>query len=155
MRELKVEMTCGGIADWHRKLPISETMRTVPYEATMIAKLTVEGQDAPSYCRAIWSGMDEVDDAGHAPTGFGLGSFQDIRTGDRLVFRVDWYSDERQEYKGTFQVSSGTGKWLNVTGEIEVDLEFCAVHEGESVAADDPVLAMGFLEGRGTLVSGT
>jgi hypothetical protein len=155
VHERNVEMACGGIANWHRKLPISETMRTVPYEVTMVAKLTIEGEDGPSYCRALWAGMDEVDQAGHAPTGYGLGSFQDMRTGDRLLFRVEWFSDEQQEYKGVFRITSGTGKWLDLTGEIPVDLEFCAVHEGDSVAADDPVLALGFLEGRGTLTSAT
>jgi hypothetical protein len=151
MTQNNVHLVCAGTALWHRKIPISDDMRIVAYEATMMAKLVIADRDNPAYCRALWTGMDEVDKNGDVPTGYGRGSFVEVNSDSALRWDVRWYTDENSGYRGLFTFTSGTGEWQGVSGEIDAGLEFCTLFEDGDQAGDAPIPVLGFLEGDGSM----
>ena len=116
-----------------------------------MAKLTIEDGRGPVYCRAFWTGMDEVDALGDVPTGFGKGSFADIASGNRIRWEVKWYLDPNSKYRGLFTFTSGTGEWKGVSGELDAALEFCTLHEDDLQTEDAPLQVLGFVEGFGSI----
>lgn len=145
----KVHMVAGGTARWGRQVPKDAKTNTVCYEADIMTKLTVWAPDERvSYHRSTYIGMDEVEADGRVPTGFGSVQLEDIRTGELLIGRVDWWEEGGRDL-GTFSFESGTGFWENATGRIDVVLEFCALEPDGDLTSGDPVAVMGFLEGTG------
>lgn len=149
MADSKVHMIAGGTARWGRQLPVDAKTNTVCYEADIITKLSVWTPDEHvSYHRSTYIGMDEVEADGRVPTGFGRVRLEDIRTGDLLLGRVDWWEEEGRDL-GTFSFDSGTGFWENASGRIDVVLQFCTLEPDGDLSSGDPVAVMGFLEGTG------
>jgi len=149
MTERNVSMLAGATARWGRQVRRNEQLMTVGYEADVMAKFIVEGH-GPFYMRGMFTGMDDVDAQGEVPTGFGFVTFQDIKSGDELRGRVDWYLEEGRD-KGTFHFEDGSGAWSGVQGELPVDLAFTTKEPGAPLNSGEPVEVMGFLEGTGRL----
>lgn len=149
MTDRDVTFLAGATARWGRQLRKSDRLMTVCYEADVMAKLTLDG-GAPAYMRGIFAGMDDVDEHGEVPVGFGVVNFSDIKSGDELRGRVDWFLSEGQD-KGTFHFEDGTGAWSGVRGSIPVELAFTTKEPNALLNVGSPVEVMGFLEGSGRL----
>jgi hypothetical protein len=150
MAQREVSLQSGGVARWGRQLPLRGELKTVCYEADLMSKLTVAGSESPRYFRTTFIGMDDVEADGAVPRGFGTVRFEDTRTDDLLIGRVDWFIEDGRD-AGIFSFEEGTGAWKGVSGNVRVRLEFCTTRRGDSLTSGDPVSVMGFLDGTGTL----
>ena len=149
MAQREVTWISGGVAQWGRQVPLrgSSELRTVGYEADMVTKIAVTGED-PAYFRTLFTGQDEVAPDGSVPRGYGAVRMEDLYNDELLLGHVDWFIVDGRD-KGTMTIDGGTGRWKGVTGAVAVDLEFGTARSGDSVTSGDPVRVMGFLEGTG------
>lgn len=148
MPQRKVVMDAGGVARWGRQLPHQGDIGIVGYEADIVTRLQVSGEEKAHYFRSVYSGMDEVAADGSVPHGYGTVFLEDIHSEDTLIGHVDWFIESGED-RGTFTFREGTGYWKAVSGTISARLEFSTLKRGDSLTSGDPVAVMGFLEGDG------
>lgn len=143
-----VRAMIGGSANWGQPVRFDDSTLKTWYEAFLMGRFEL-GDGEMHYLKLRIVGIDEIDNDGEVPAGWGSLEFQD-RDGDYLRGHTDWYRKEGLDY-GTWTLSSGTGKWEGTTGRLELvlygmpqDLEM----------AQPPTIAsryFGWLEGEGTL----
>lgn len=143
-----VNVIVGGSADWGAPVRSSEDLLRTWYEAYLMGRFEFADGER-HYLKLRIVGIDEIDNEGEVPSGWGSLEFQDA-DGDWLRGHTDWYRRDGQDY-GTWTFSSGTGKWEGATGTVELVL-FGMPQDLEM--EQPPTRAsryFGFLEGRGAL----
>jgi hypothetical protein len=143
-----VRVMIGGSADWGQPVRYDGTTLKTWYEAYLMGRFEI-GDGDMHYLKLRIVGIDEIDNEGEVPAGWGSLEFQD-RDGDYLRGHTDWFRKDDVDY-GTWTISSGTGKWEDAKGKIELVLYGMP----QDLEMEQPPRTasryFGWLEGEGTL----
>lgn len=148
MAAQKLEIVSAGRADWMIPIRVEEDLLKVAYEAWFMSRLTLGDGDV-HYLRLRFFGVDEMDNEGEVPSGFGILEFQDDG-GDILRGRTDWYRRDGVD-RGTWTLDSGTGKWQDAEGTAEMVLHYMPDDLAVELPPTRPVLCYAIVEGTGEL----
>jgi hypothetical protein len=147
MGSQRVEVAAGGSADWSTPVRVDEAQLQAPYEGIFSVRLAVGGTSHYLKMRII--GVDEMDNEGEVPSGFGALEFQD-EDGDYIRGRTDWFRADGAD-QGTWTFNSGTGKWAGINGKIPMLLNYMADDLAAVLPPPGPIRFVGFLEGAGEI----
>jgi hypothetical protein len=143
-----VTIASGGHADWSTPVRIDDAQLQASYQGIFVCRFSFESAGS-HYLKMRIVGVDEMDNAGEVPSGFGALEFQDA-DGDLLRGRTDWFrSDDRDQ--GTWTFNSGTGKWAGATGRVSMLLNYMSDVLGTSLPPSGPIRFVGFIEGSGEI----
>ncbi|MEV1290454.1 hypothetical protein [Micromonospora sp. NPDC049679] len=148
MASQRVEIASGGHADWSTPVRVDESILQGSYQGIFMCRFTFEG-GAAHYLKMRIIGVDEMDNDGEVPSGFGALEFQDS-DGDVLRGRTEWYRRDGVD-RGTWTFASGTGKWKGAAGKVDMFLTYMADELGTKLPPSGPIRFIGFLEGTGEL----
>ncbi|WP_214371230.1 hypothetical protein [Pseudonocardia sp. H11422] len=148
MATQRVEITAGGNADWSTPVRVDESMLQGSYQGIFMARFAFADGRA-HYLKMRIVGVDEMDNDGEVPSGFGALEFQDA-DGDVLRGRTDWYRSDGAD-RGTWSFASGTGKWKGTNGKLEMLLTYLADDLTMKLPPRGPVRFIGFIEGAGDI----
>ena len=148
MAERDVVVTTGGIGDWRTPVRVSDDLSRAAYEAHLMMRVQFEDGEAV-HLKTRFAGIDDVQEDGRVPAGFGLVEAQDA-DGDWLRGRIDWFSEGDVD-RGTYTFSSGTGKWRDVDGTVDVVLFALPEDLDGDMPPTKPIRFYGFFEGVGKL----
>lgn len=143
-----VQVMAGGSADWGAPVRFDEQTMKTWYEAYLMNRFEFD-DGRVQYLKLRIVGIDEIDNDGEVPAGWGSLEFQDL-DGDWLRGHVDWYRRDGRD-GGTWTFSTGTGKWKGTTGTIELVLYGMPQDLDAEMPPRGPIRYYGFLEGKGQL----
>lgn len=144
----QMELLVGGSADWGTPVRFDEATLKAQYEARMMARMAVAGSRA-YYLKLRIVGVDDMDNEGEVPEGWGALEFQDT-DGDWLRGQSSWYRADGED-RGAWTFSSGTGKWEHATGSAEMLLYYMPEDFTSDLPPEGPIRFFAFLEGSGEI----
>jgi hypothetical protein len=144
----KVHILGAGMAQWEKPSRKDEQLQTMNYETFLMFRFTF-ADGRRFHMPARISGMDDINEKGEVPSGFGYIDFHD-EDKDFLYAYVVWKEVDNAE-SGYFTFRSGTGKWRGASGELTLDLWGAPAFANTVLPANEPVKFVGFLEGEGVL----
>jgi hypothetical protein len=148
MAAQRVDIAAGGSADWSTPVRIDDSTLQASYQGIFMVRLSVDGGES-HYLKMRIVGVDEMDNDGEVPSGFGALEFQDA-DGDYIRGRTDWFrADEKDQGSWTF--NSGTGKWEGISGKVPMLLTYMADPLDAVLPPPGEVRFVGFLEGSGEI----
>lgn len=147
MASRRVRFMAAGTANWSRPLRTGDETLVLTYEAFFAARLVVYGGPR-IHLKMRLLGMDDMDNAGETPAGFGKVSAQDD-TGDWLYGAVTWLEGGGNQAIGRFELDSGTGKWAGATVVLDGELWFDLEDPTVEMPPTGPARAFAFLDGKG------
>lgn len=148
MARQKVLVTTAGIGDWRTPVRVDDDLSRAAYEAHLCTRVVFE--DGPTvHLKTRFVGIDDVTEDGAVPAGFGIVEAQDA-DGDWLRGRIDWFIEDGVD-RGTYTFSSGTGKWKEVDGTVDVVLFALPEDLEAEMPPRTPIRFYGFFEGEGEL----
>ncbi|MGH2970258.1 MAG: hypothetical protein ACRDK0_14540 [Solirubrobacteraceae bacterium] len=148
MAAQNIEIMCGGSADWGAPVRASATLSKTWYEAYLMNRFALE-DGSVHYLKLRIVGIDEIDEDGEVPSGWGSLEFQD-GDGDVLCGHTDWCRRDGVD-GGVWTFSSGTGKWEGATGSAELVLYGMPEDLEMEQPPRDASRYYGFLEGTGRI----
>lgn len=143
-----VHVLVGGSADWGTPVRASDELLKTWYEAYLMAKFEFEDRQV-HYFKLRIVGIDEIDNDGDVPRGWGSLEFQDL-DGDSLWGHVDWYRRDGLD-RGTWTFASGTGKWQGTTGTVDLALFGGPQDHDAEMPPRGPIRYFGWLDGTGEI----
>ncbi|MHA6795612.1 hypothetical protein ACVGVM_19140 [Pseudonocardia bannensis] len=143
-----VEIAAGGNADWSTPVRVDDSLLQASYQGIFMVRFAfADGRS--HYLKMRIVGVDEMDNDGEVPSGFGALEFQDA-DGHRLRGRTDWYRADGAD-RGTWSFNSGTGKWEGASGKVEMLLNYMADDLDAELPPKGPIRFVGFIEGAGEI----
>lgn len=143
----RVEIAAGGSADWSTPVRVDGAQLQAAYEGLFSVRLAVDG--SPHYLKMRIVGVDEMDNDGEVPSGFGALEFQD-EDGEFIRGRSDWFRADGRD-QGTWTFTSGTGKWEGIGGKVPMLLNYMSTDLEAKLPPSGPITFVGFLEGTGEI----
>jgi hypothetical protein len=148
MTALGVKVLTGGSAEWGDPVRLDAEIQRTPFVASLMNRFVfADGQ--VHYLKLHMIGVDEVDNDGEVPTGHGSMEFRDT-DGDLLWAESDWYRPDGADI-GVWTFASGTGKWADATGTVDVVLHGMFDDLNQVLPPPGPARYFGFVEGTGTI----